>query len=162
MPIKLSPRQVHLDFHTSEHIPGIAEDFSAASFAKTVKDAHISSMTVFARCHHGWLYYFCHPILSQYRDNAPRWCKTLTVTLLDQPNKKRYVVHLLSYIPVRKSATIDIIEERTAVRDLTLELALPNPIRRAALVPEQKELVLEGKSLIVPLVDGYAIIELSY
>jgi hypothetical protein len=138
-----------------------------------------------AAVRNGNLIYFCHPIFSQYRENAPRWCKTLvsnavdmllpqrlvrhngpstlTVTLLDQPNKKRCTVHLLSYIPVRKSAAIDIIEERTAVRDLTLEFALPLPIRKAALVPEQKELVLvKGKSLTVPLVDGYAIIELSY
>jgi hypothetical protein len=57
MAIQLSPRQVHLDFHTSEHIPGVASEFDAASFAKTVKEAHISSVTVFARCHHGWLYY---------------------------------------------------------------------------------------------------------
>ena len=57
MSLHLSPRQVHLDFHTSEHIPGIAADFDAKSFAKTVKEAHISSITVFARCHHGWIYY---------------------------------------------------------------------------------------------------------
>jgi len=55
--IKLSPRQIHLDFHTSENIPGIAAGFNDEEFAQTVKDASISSMTVFARCHHGWMYY---------------------------------------------------------------------------------------------------------
>ena len=57
MSIRLSPRQVHLDFHTSEYIGGIASEFNAKTFAKTAKDAHISSITVFARCHHGWMYY---------------------------------------------------------------------------------------------------------
>ena len=56
--MKLLPsRQVHLDFHTSECIPEIAKDFDPTAFAKTVREAHINSMTVFARCHHGWLYY---------------------------------------------------------------------------------------------------------
>lgn len=55
--VQLSPRQIHLDFHTSEHIPGVAAQFDPAEFARTAKEACISSMTVFARCHHGWLYY---------------------------------------------------------------------------------------------------------
>ena len=55
--MQLSPRQIHLDFHTSEHIPGIGSAFDAKAFAKAFKEAHVSSVTVFARCHHGWLYY---------------------------------------------------------------------------------------------------------
>ena len=55
--IQLSSRQIHLDFHTSENISGIGADFDPQAFAKTAKDASISSMTVFARGHHGWLYY---------------------------------------------------------------------------------------------------------
>lgn len=50
-------RQVHLDFHTSEYIPAVAENFNAEEFAQTIADAHINSVTVFARCHHGWMYY---------------------------------------------------------------------------------------------------------
>lgn len=50
-------RQVHLDFHTSEFIENIAKDFNGADFARTVKDSYINSITAFARCHHGWLYY---------------------------------------------------------------------------------------------------------
>ncbi len=53
----LSPRQVHLDFHTSEKIPDIGKEFDPVTFAKTFQEAHVSSVTVFARCHHGWLYY---------------------------------------------------------------------------------------------------------
>lgn len=50
-------RQVHLDFHTSEHIPDVGRDFDPEAFADTLAAAHVDSVTCFARCHHGWLYY---------------------------------------------------------------------------------------------------------
>lgn len=50
-------RQVHLDFHTSEHVDVVGKDFNPDEFAKTLKDAHVNSITCFAKCHHGWLYY---------------------------------------------------------------------------------------------------------
>ncbi len=53
----LPQRQVHLDFHTSPLIPGVGEDFDAHAFARTMKDAHVQSVTVFAKCHHGHLYF---------------------------------------------------------------------------------------------------------
>jgi hypothetical protein len=138
-----------------------------------------------AAVRNGKVLYFSHPLFTQYRHNAPGWCKTLisnaldllmpqrltrhngpstlTVSALEQAEKQRYTIHLLSYIPVRKSATIDIIEERTPVRDITLRLNLPRKIRRAVLVPEGKELPLgRDNSVTVPLIDGYAILELPY
>lgn len=56
-PIETHQRQVHLDFHTSQHIPGIAADFYAEEFAATMKRAHVNSATIFAKCHHGYTYY---------------------------------------------------------------------------------------------------------
>ncbi len=50
-------RQVHLDFHTSEEIPGIGADFDPEEFAATLERARVDSITCFARCHHGWVYY---------------------------------------------------------------------------------------------------------
>ncbi len=50
-------RQVHLDFHTSPFIPDVADDFDAHQFAQTFQDAHVNSVTVFAKCHHGMCYY---------------------------------------------------------------------------------------------------------
>ena len=50
-------RQVHLDFHTSGLIPDIGAEFDPDEFAETVERAHVDSITCFARCHHGWLYY---------------------------------------------------------------------------------------------------------
>ncbi|WP_395095280.1 alpha-amylase family protein [Armatimonas sp.] len=55
--MQLRFRQVHLDFHTSPDIPGIGAAFDAAEFAATLEKASVNSITSFARCHHGWLYY---------------------------------------------------------------------------------------------------------
>jgi hypothetical protein len=50
-------RQVHLDFHTSPHIPDVGSEFDATEFARTLKRAHVNSVTIFAKCHHGMCYY---------------------------------------------------------------------------------------------------------
>ena len=50
-------RQVHLDFHTSEAIAGVGADFDPGRFAATLERARVDSVTCFARCHHGWMYY---------------------------------------------------------------------------------------------------------
>lgn len=76
---------------------------------------------------------FSHPLPTQYRSNAPHGVKqivrnavllllgqtlvrhngpsTLAVNLLHQLEQHRYTLHLLSYVPMRKSATIDIINQ---------------------------------------------------
>ncbi|MDD4519003.1 MAG: beta-galactosidase trimerization domain-containing protein [Limnochordia bacterium] len=54
---RLRFRQVHLDFHTSEKIVKIGTDFDADLFAQTLEDANVDSITCFARCHHGMIYY---------------------------------------------------------------------------------------------------------
>ena len=50
-------RQVHLDFHTSELIEGIGKSFSREQFQASLKAGHVDSITVFAKCHHGWAYF---------------------------------------------------------------------------------------------------------
>ena len=124
---------------------------------------------------------FAHPLFAQYRDCAPRWVKTMIANAIDAMLGKRLVTHdgpstvsvnllrkdgktyahILTYIPVRKSATIDIVEERTPVRDLTLTFTLPEGFASARLVPEDIPLAVNGTSVTVPLVDGYGIIELA-
>lgn len=126
---------------------------------------------------------FAHPIFEQYRENAPVWCKklisnaidmllpermithngpsTLTVSVLDQQDKGRTNLHILSYIPVRKSATIDIIEERTAQRNVTVTFNLPRNVTSARLVPENIPLAINGNSITIPEINGYAIVELT-
>lgn len=50
-------RQIHLDFHTGEKIPGIGEKFSKEQFQNALKKGHVNSITVFSKCHHGWAYH---------------------------------------------------------------------------------------------------------
>lgn len=50
-------RQVHLDFHTSEHIEDIGKKFDKKQFQTALKKGHINSITLFSKCHHGWAYY---------------------------------------------------------------------------------------------------------
>ncbi len=65
-------RQIHLDFHTSEAIAGIGARFDPDEFGDTLLKARVNSITCFARCHHGWIYYdseahpeHVHPHLSR-------------------------------------------------------------------------------------------------
>ena len=53
----LGRRDIHLDFHTSGSIPGIGADFDGGEFAGRLREAHVDSVCVFARCHHGYCYY---------------------------------------------------------------------------------------------------------
>ncbi|MCA0755802.1 beta-galactosidase trimerization domain-containing protein [Paenibacillus sp. N4] len=50
-------RQVHLDFHTTEKITNIAKNFSKEQFQEMLRLGHVDSITVFAKCHHGWAYF---------------------------------------------------------------------------------------------------------
>ncbi|WP_175410087.1 beta-galactosidase trimerization domain-containing protein [Streptomyces sp. TRM64462] len=56
-PRRFPRRTVHLDFHTGPDIPDVGRDFDPAAFARTFRDAHVDSVTVFAKCHHGHLYH---------------------------------------------------------------------------------------------------------
>ena len=50
-------RQIHLDFHTSEHIPGIGSRFSKEQFQEALKIGRVGLINIFAKCHHAWSYY---------------------------------------------------------------------------------------------------------
>lgn len=50
-------RQVHLDFHTSEHIPGVGSRFDPEQFVAMLKRGRVNSINCFSKCHHGWSYH---------------------------------------------------------------------------------------------------------
>jgi hypothetical protein len=50
-------RQIHLDFHTSEKIPGVGSKFDARQFQEMLKLGHVDSVTLFSKCHHGISYH---------------------------------------------------------------------------------------------------------
>ena len=50
-------RQIHLDFHSSEHIQNIGESFDKNAFQNALLEAKVTSINLFAKCHHSWSYY---------------------------------------------------------------------------------------------------------
>ena len=127
---------------------------------------------------------FAHRLFTEYYTYAPKWCKlmmrdvlglllgkpllthngpsTLRLSLLEQPEKSRYTLHLLTYIPVRKCKSFDIIEESTPVDQLDVIVNLPKRIQSARLVPENISLTIRDGVLHIDHLDGYGIVELNY
>lgn len=54
---KIPYRQIHMDFHTNREIPAVGARFHAGEFVATLKAAHVNSINLFAKCHHGMYYY---------------------------------------------------------------------------------------------------------
>jgi len=40
----IGTRQIHLDFHTSEQLPGVGLNFSKAQFQAALKEAHVNAI----------------------------------------------------------------------------------------------------------------------
>ena len=53
----LARREWFMDFHTSEHIPGVGSRFDPEAFARALKESGADGCSAKARCHHGWCYY---------------------------------------------------------------------------------------------------------
>ena len=73
-------RQVHIDFHTSEYIGEIGKEFDKKQFQEALKLGHVSSVTLFSKCHHGWSY---HPTKTNeilYQRDAKITCDTSSNT----------------------------------------------------------------------------------
>lgn len=106
--------------------------------------------------------YFSHPVFLQYQNNAPHWCKVLMVNAIDmllghrivshhgpstmittinrQADHNRDVIHLLHYIPERRSETIDIIEDVIPLYQVKLTVEADNPVKSICTVPDEQPL----------------------
>lgn len=56
-PFTYPVRQVHLDFHTRPDIVDVGSRFSKRNFQKALREGNVASITVFAKCYHGFCYY---------------------------------------------------------------------------------------------------------
>ena len=132
--------------------------------------------------------YFAHPIFAQYRQNAPRWCKqfflnalarvlpkplvghdsfsTLNVMLNEQKGEKRFVLHLLHYIPERRGKDFDTIEDVIPVYDINLTLNLPKKVKTVTLEPSGETVKFKrgkgGLRLTIPKLEGHQMVALGY
>jgi hypothetical protein len=132
--------------------------------------------------------YFAHPIFTQYQKNAPRWCKQLVlnavdlllpeplvrtnapstalVTLNEQLEEGRWVLHLLHYIPERRGADFDIIEDVIPIFDVQVSLRVPRPARSVMCVPAGESIPFREKDgrleFVVPRVDGHQMVAVQF
>ncbi|MEW6402863.1 MAG: hypothetical protein AB1649_13760 [Chloroflexota bacterium] len=134
----------------------------------------------------GRVIYFANPIFSEYNAVAPQWEKqvflnalalllpdplvrhdgptTLQVTINEQPDENRWIVHLLHYIPERRSQEIDIIEDVIPLYNVKISIKLPK-VKDVMSVPEQESLPYEQKDghveFMIPQLVGHQMIALE-
>ncbi|MCM3712979.1 alpha-L-fucosidase [Alkalihalobacillus oceani] len=132
--------------------------------------------------------YFIHPVFTQYDENAPKWVKqlvlnavanllpeptlqhdgpsTLLTTVNEQKKERRWIVHLLHYIPERRSKTIDTIEDVIPLFDVELSIKLPSNVKKVTLVPEGKEISFTSKNdrclFTVPTIEGHQMVSIEF
>ncbi len=132
--------------------------------------------------------YFSSPIFSQYNDNAPRWCKllvlnalnillpdplvkhdgpsTLQLALTQQASHGRWILHLLHFIPERRSDALEVIEDVIPLFKIKVGVKTPTPVREVTVVPEETPLAfrVEGSYAVfeVERIDGHAMVSLTF
>jgi len=50
-------RKIHLDYHNSQHVSRVGHEFDAQEFTRTLRDASVDSVVVFAKDMHGYFYF---------------------------------------------------------------------------------------------------------
>ncbi len=136
----------------------------------------------------GRVVYFSSPLFTQYYHNAPRWCRTLFLNALnlllpqpivrhggpstlevminEQAARNRQVLHLLHYIPIRRSQQIDIIEDVIPLYDVPVSVRADRAIGSVRLAPDGDSLAfahVDGRiEFTAPVVNGHQMIELTY
>ena len=133
--------------------------------------------------------YFSHPVFTQYNANAPLWCKKLLLNALDlllpEPlirldapsstiatvneqrpgGKRRWVVHLLHYVPERRGTAFDVIEDVLPVHDVKVSVRVPKKVRSVERVPDGGALdfqVAGGRvEFVLPKLEGHQMIALD-
>ena len=136
----------------------------------------------------GSVIYFAHKIFDLYAEYAPRWVRqlfanalelllpeplvrhngpsTLVATLTDQEQENRRVLHLLHYIPVRRAAKLEIIEDVIPVHDIQVSVRVPRRVARVACCPAGDSLAFteqgETVTFTVPRVAGHQMVALEF
>ena len=135
---------------------------------------------------HGHVVYFAHPVFSQCGQNAPRWVKQLVLNAIDlllrnpviriggpstilatvneQPEQKRHVAHFLHYVPERRGADFDVIEDVIPVFDVGVSVRADKEPTYVRCAPDGEDLSFEYRdgrvSFTVPKIEGHQMVEL--
>ena len=96
------------------------------------------------------------------RSSAPT---TADVLLNYHPEEDRYVLHVLHYIPERRSSGVDTIEDVIPLHDVKFSILLPDGYGNAELVPDRVILPVDSVDnrlqFMIPTVDGHAMVAIS-
>ena len=135
----------------------------------------------------GQIVYFAHPLFRLYAQHGYLVYRQLVVNALrmlvperlietDAPSfahvtltkqnsrnrRARWMVHLLAYAPIRRTRTIDIVEEPIVLHDVSLQVRTGKRPQRVYLAPQRTELAFEFADgvtkLKVPEVNGYQVV----
>jgi hypothetical protein len=132
--------------------------------------------------------YFAHPVFTQYGRNAALWCKrmvlnavelllpqplvrvdgpsTLLAALNEQAAERRWVLHLLHYIPERRGSTFDVVEDVIPLREVAVSVRADEPLAGVRCVPGGEELTWRAADgrihFTVPEVRGHQMVELAF
>jgi hypothetical protein len=135
----------------------------------------------------GNVIYFAHPIFTMYFDKAPFWCKqlfinavkmligqplvetdapsTAIVTLNEQKNHSRHIVHVIHYVPERRGQEFDIIEDVIPLHDVKVRLKTSKNVKSVRLVPQKENIDFEFNNgavqFIIPKVNGHQMVEIA-
>ena len=136
----------------------------------------------------GNVIYFSSPVFSQYYQNAPRWCKVMVLNALEsllpeplirleapsatiaavneQSVERRWVVHLLHYVPERRGQEFDIIEDVIPIYDVKVSVRIPEKVKRVEKVPHKKSVKFKTNGdrvdFMLDVLDGHQMLALSY
>jgi len=136
----------------------------------------------------GGAVYFAHPVFSLYNAWAPRWCRTLLLNAVDmllpepllrhdgptglmatvneQAAERRWIVHLLHYVPERRGRELDVIEDVIPLFGLNVSVKVPGTVRSVRRVPDggPLEFRFEGGRVdfLLQRLDGHAMVELAF
>jgi hypothetical protein len=90
---------------------------------------------------------------------------TLRATVNAQPGEKRWVVHLLHYIPERRGQDFDVIEDVIPLYDLEVSLKTRQSVQGVTCVPQQEKLSFQQQGgrvkFVLPQLIGYQIVVLN-
>jgi hypothetical protein len=132
--------------------------------------------------------YFMHPLFAQYQQNAPRWCKQLVlnaislllgdplvrtslpsaglVSVNEQVKERRYVLHLLHYVPERRGLDFDVVEDVVPLLGVKVSLRVPQRVRRVETAPQGARLAFTEKAgrveFVLPRLEGHQMVAVSW
>ena len=132
--------------------------------------------------------YFMHPLFAQYQQNAPLWCKQIVlnavsllladplvrtslpsaglVSVNEQTKERRYVVHLLHYVPERRGLDFDVVEDVVPLLGVRVSLRVPRRVRGVATAPQGARLTFTEKArrveFTLPRLEGHQMIAVAW